>query len=143
MLHSRTTVTRAKARDYIRDRRYSFDTREIRLCPVSRQGLRSRWIDSCVSLRDLQLRVLGDHFLESVRDEADREFGIVAGSFGPKNRAVTVFRVFDASAERPRPGGLFVRPGRLIRKARLFLAAAEDFHDSIHGVVTRAFVLHG
>ena len=40
-------------------------------------------------LRQLQLRVLGDHLLESVGHEADRQLHVVAIAFGAENGSVS------------------------------------------------------
>src|SRR5207249_767486 len=70
--------------------------------------LSGRW---CARLRDFEFGVFRDHFLQAVRDEADGEFEIVARAFGAEDCAVSIFGMFDASAQCPRAGGLFLRFG--------------------------------
>src|SRR5437867_680677 len=62
------------------------------------------------SFRQLQLRILGDHFFETVRHEADREFHIVAVSFRAEDRAGSVLGMFYACAHHPLTGGLSAGP---------------------------------
>src|SRR5437016_2415432 len=93
-------------------------------------------------LCDFQLGVFRNHLFQTIRDEADGELEIVAGTLAAKDSAVAVFGVLDARAESPCPRGSFPGFG-FIDRTGLRLASAQHFHNGVDGVVAAPAVFDG
>src|SRR6058998_3690059 len=70
---------------------------EVQMQPWAEKLFKERraFVREVNALREFEVGVFGDHFLQAVGDEAHGEFQIVARPFGAKDRAIPIFRVFN------------------------------------------------